>query len=42
MCFQNNQRESKKKFPSKIEEQLYDVQINVVVEEPPVQLDYSF
>ena len=43
MCFQNNQREIKKKFPSVIEEQVYVVQLNVVVViEPPFQSDFSF
>ena len=35
MCFQHNKREIKKKFPSIIEEQVYVVQLNVVVIEPP-------
>ena len=35
MCSQNNQREIKKKFPSVIEEQIYVVQLNVVVIELP-------
>ena len=41
MCLQHNQREReiKKKFPSIIEEQVYDVQLNVVVIEPPIQSD---
>ena len=42
MCFQNNQREIKKKFPSVIEEPVYVVQLNVVVIEPPFQSDFSF
>ena len=42
MCFQNNQREIKKKFPSVIEEKVYVVQLNVVVIEPPFQSDLSF
>ena len=42
MCFQNNQREIKKKFSSVIEEQVYVVQPNVVVIEPPFQSDFSF
>ena len=42
MCFQNNQREIKKKFPSVIEEKVYVVQLNVVVIEPPFQSDFSF
>ena len=42
MCFQHNKREIKKKFPSIIEEQVYVVQLNVVVIEPPAQSDFSF
>ena len=42
MCFQHNQREIKKKFPSIIEEQVYVVQLNVVVIEPLIQSDFSF
>ena len=42
MCFQHNKREIKKKFPSTIEEQVYVVQLNVVVIEPPTQSDFSF
>ena len=42
MCFQHNKREIKKKFPSTIEEQVYVVQLNVVVIEPPAQSDFSF
>ena len=36
MCFQHKQREIKKNFPSVIEEQVYVVQLNVVVIEPPL------
>ena len=42
MCFQHNKREIKKKFPSIIEEQVYVVQLNVVVIEPPAQSGFSF
>ena len=35
MCFQHKQREIKKNFSSVIEEQVYVVQLNVVVIEPP-------
>ena len=42
MCFQHNKREIKKKFPSIIEEQVYVVQLNVVVIETPAQSDFSF
>ena len=42
MCFQNNQREIKQKFPSIIEQQVYVVQLNVVVIEPPIQSGISF
>ena len=42
MCFQHNRSEIKKKFPSIIEEQVYVVQLNVVVIEPPTQTDFSF
>ena len=42
MCFQYNQREIKKKFPSTIEEHVYVVQLNVVVIEPLIQSDFSF
>ena len=42
MCLQHNQREIKKKFPSIIEEQVYVVQLNVVVIEPLIQSDFSF
>ena len=41
MWFQHNKREIKKKFPSIIEEQVYVVQLNVVIE-PPTQSDFSF
>ena len=42
MCFQHNQWEIKKKFASIIEEQVYVVQLNVVVLEPSIQSDFSF
>ena len=42
MCFQHKQREIKKNLPSVIEEQVYVVQLNVVVIEPPFQSDVSF
>ena len=42
MCFQQKQREIKKKFLSVIEEQVYVVQLNVVVIEPPFQSDVRF
>ena len=42
MCFQNNQREIKKRFPSVIEEKLDVVQLKVVVIELPFQTDFSF
>ena len=42
MCFQNNQREIKKKFPSDSEEQVYVLQLSVVVIELPFQSDFSF
>ena len=42
MCFQHNQTEIQKKFPSFIEEQVYVVQLNVVVIEPLIQSDFSF
>ena len=42
MCFQQKQREIKKNLPSVIEEQVYVVQLNAVVIEPPFQSDVSF
>ena len=39
---QEREREIKKKFPSIIEEQVYVVQLNFVVIEPPAQSDFSF
>ena len=42
MCFQQKQREIKKNLPSVIEEQVYVVQLNVVVIEPPAHSDFSF
>ena len=42
MCFQHNQREIKKKFPSIIEEKVYVIQLNIVEIEPPIQSDFSF
>ena len=42
MCFQHKQREIKKNLPSGFEEQVYVVQLNVVVIEPPAQSEFSF
>ena len=42
MYFQHKKREIKKKFPSINAEQVYVVQLNVVVIEPPAQSDFSF
>ena len=42
MCFQHKQREIRKNLSSVIEEQVYVVQLNVVVIEPAFQSDVSF
>ena len=42
MCFRTQQERDHKKLPSIIEEQVYVVQLNFVVIEPPAQSDFSF